>query len=217
MREKLILFPFNGNALEALDAIQSEDDRYEVLGFVDDSKDKIGKDAFGLKVFDRTLFAEHPTARVLAVPGSPESFRHRKEILAGLTLTSERYATIIHPKAQVSPLARIGKNVLILAGAIITSNATIGDHVCILPQTVVHHDVTIGDYSLIGSYVVLSGNTTLEENVYVGSGSCVKGGVRVGRQALVGMGSIVIKNVDAATVVVGNPAKPLRSKTPGAP
>ena len=156
---------------------------------------------------DRDAFARFSDARVLAIPGSPSSYRSRKEIIQGLGIAEERFASVIHPTARVSPLASIGYNVLIMAGVVITSNALIGSHTCILPNTVIHHDVVLGDWVLIGSNVTIAGNTVVEENCYIGSGSSIMNGLRVGAGALVGLGSNVISSVEADARVVGNPAR----------
>ena len=117
------------------------------------------------------------------------------------------WARVIHPRASVSPLASIGRNVLIMAGVVITSDAVIGDHVCILPNTVIHHDVTIGDWSLVGANVTVAGGAGLADNCYIGSGSRIMNGVEIGAGALVGLGSNVIRDVRAGATVAGNPAR----------
>ena len=202
--QPLLIFPYNGNGIEALDCIG---DAYRLIGFVDDTPQKQGTDPNGYPVFDRDAFARFADARVLAIPGSPSSYRSRKEIIQGLGLAEERFARVIHPAARVSPLASIGCNVLILAGAVITSNARIGSHICILPNTVIHHDVEVDDWTLIGSNVTIAGGTAVEENCYIGSGSNIMNGLRVGAGALVGFGSNVIRSVPAGSRVVGNPAR----------
>jgi sugar O-acyltransferase (sialic acid O-acetyltransferase NeuD family) len=205
----LLIFPYNGNAIEALDCIGSA---YRFIGFVDDTLEKQGIDPNGYSVFGRDAFAQFSDAYILAVPGSPRSYRARKEIIQGLCLADERFASVIHPAARVSPLATIGSNVLIMAGVVITSNACIGSHSCILPNTVIHHDVAIGNWSLIGSNVTIAGNTVVEENCYIGSGTSLMNGIRVRSGALVGLGSNVINSVAANTTVIGNPARELRKK-----
>lgn len=204
--EPLLLFPCNGNALEALDCLG---ERWACLGFVDDTPQKQSAGAYGHQVFPRAKLAELSRASVLAVPGSPTSYRSRRDLIEGLGLEPHRFARVVHPAARVSPFAKIGHNVLIMAGVVITSNAVIGNHVCILPNTVVHHDVTIGDWSLIGSNVTLAGNVTVGENCYIGSGSSIMNGIRLGPRSLVGIGSNVIREVAPEARVVGNPAKPL--------
>jgi sugar O-acyltransferase (sialic acid O-acetyltransferase NeuD family) len=204
----LVIFPCNGNGLEALDCLG---DVYRFLGFLDDAPEKQGIDRQGHRVMHRERLAEFPDAHVLAVPGGPKSFRLRREIIRGLHVPFERFATVIHPSAYVSPLATIGRNVLIMAGVVVTSNARIGNHVCVLPNSVIHHDVEIGDYSLIGANVTLAGSVVVGEGCYVASGSSVMNDIEIGDGALIGLASNVIRGVAARATVAGNPARVLPS------
>lgn len=179
-----------------------------MIGFIDDGQDKVGTERFGWPVLSRSALEEHAEAHVLAVPGSPTSYRNRKAIVDGLGVPRPRFATVIHPSASVSPRARIGVNVLIMAGVVITT-ALIGDHVCILPNSVVHHDATVGDWTLVGSNVTIAGSVTVGVNAYIGSGTSIINGVRIGEGALVGLGSNVLRDVGANSTVVGNPARQL--------
>jgi sugar O-acyltransferase (sialic acid O-acetyltransferase NeuD family) len=202
--QPLLIFPCNGNGIEALDCLG---DAYELVGYVDDTPAKQNTSVQGHPVFGREAFSLWPEAKVLAVPGSPLSYRQRQAIIEGLGLAMERFATVIHPTARVSSLATLGCNLLLMAGVVVTSNATIGDHVCILPNTVVHHDVRVGDWTLIGSNVTLAGGAILQRNCYVGSGTSVMNGIEVGEGALVGLGSNVVRPVPAQARVAGNPAR----------
>jgi sugar O-acyltransferase (sialic acid O-acetyltransferase NeuD family) len=204
MRKKILIFPYNGNGLEALDCLGDE---YECIGFIDDKKEKQGKQDKGCAVFSRNVLQVYPEAFVLAVPGSPSSYLARKEQINSLGVSPERFVTIMHPKAVVSCTAKVGYNVLIMAGVVITSNAMIENHVCVLPNSVIHHDTKISNYSIIGSQVVIAGHTLVEENCYIGSGSSIINNISIGKGAMVGMGSTVIKHVASYTTVAGNPAR----------
>jgi sugar O-acyltransferase (sialic acid O-acetyltransferase NeuD family) len=209
-KRTLLIFPYNGNGIEALDCIG---DSYRFIGFVDDTPEKQGMTPFGYPVYGREAFERYPNAFVLAVPGSPDSYLCRQAVIRDLNLPNRRFATVIHPSARVSAFAIVGFNVLIMAGAVLTSNAEIGSHTCILPNTVIHHDVKVGDWTLIGSNVTIAGNTVIENNCYIGSGATIMNGLRIGAKALVGLGSNVISNVEQSSRVVGNPARVL-AKTP---
>ncbi len=200
----LLIFPYNGNGLEALACLTSS---YNFLGFIDDDVTKQGKSDLGFEVFSREALVRYGSAKVLVVPGSPSSYIERDGIIKSLHLADERLVTLIHPTVQVSPYAEIGKNVLLMANVVISAKVKIGNHVCILPNTVIHHDSEIGECSLIGSNVVVAGYSKVGRKCYVGSGSNVINNVTIGDDALIGMGTNVIDDVKPKSKVVGNPMR----------
>ena len=207
-KHKLILFPCNGNAIEAIECI--DPNKYQVLGFVDDSEQKFGREFCGVRVFDRGWLAENIDAKILAIPGNPDNFRQRESIIIGFNMEKHRFATISHPKASISDHASIGLNTLLMAGVVITSNAMVGDHCCVLPNTVMHHDSVLGDYCLVGSNVTIAGFVTIGKNFYIGSGSKIRDNVIIGAGALIGIGSNVVGDIAPGVTVYGNPAKEMR-------
>ena len=199
MREKLILFPFGGNALEAVDCLGDE---FELIGFIDDSPEKYERsDSF--EVHPREFLEHYPEAKVLAVPGSPTSYRRRGDIIASLGIRNERFARVVHPRATVADRRNIGFNTLLMAGVVV------GNHVCILPNSVIHHDAVIRDHALIGSNVTVAGNVVVGAQSYIGSGSTLIDHSEIGDNALVGLGSNVIRAVPPGARVAGNPAREL--------
>ncbi len=198
----MLIFPCNGNAIEALDALGNN---YNLIGFVDDVKQ--GQDFFGTPVFGREAFEQFKTAKVLAVPGSPTTFKVRKNIIDALGIELDRFVNVIHPMAHVSEHAILGTNVLILSGSSINATAQIGNNVIVLNNSIVHHDSHLKDNVILGSSVVIAGNVVIEENCYIGSASSIINNVTIGEGTLVGIGSNVIKSVPKNSKYVGNPAK----------
>jgi sugar O-acyltransferase (sialic acid O-acetyltransferase NeuD family) len=205
--KKLVIFPFNGNGMEALDCLDPE--QYDFIGFIDDHPPQTQEQ---YPIFPRKLLAEHPEFHILAVPGSATSFRKRKEIIGSLAISPNRFITAIHPKASIGKNVKIGYNCLIMAGVVLTSNAVVKNHVCILPNTVIHHDTEINDYSIIGSNVVIAGRTIIGGNCYIGSGSNIINDIHIGDCSLVGLGGNIIKTVSHNSKMVGNPARDLNSR-----
>lgn len=206
----LLLFPYNGNAREAVSLLE-ESTQWKLIGFITDDKTKWGKKFREIEVFETHPFLEkHPEAGVLAVPGRAENHLKRKEFIDALSLPFERFATLIHPRATLSKDTHVGVNTLIMAGVVTTANVRIGNHCIILPNTVLSHDVEVGDYCIIGSNVSISGSVHIKPHCYIGSGSKIIQEIEIGEGTLVGLGSIVIHSTEPYTVVAGNPAKFLR-------
>lgn len=205
--QDLLIFPFNGNALEAYSCLGKGE--YNLIGFIDDTIAKQGITEFGVPVLDRSALSHYPKAKVLAVPGGPKSYHLREEIISGLGISDERFATVIHPRAEVSSLSKLGKNVLIMANVVLTSNCVIQDHVIVLPNTVIHHDVLIKSYTSIGSNVTVAGYVSIGKNCYIGSAASIINNCQIADGSLVGIGANVIHSVNSKTVLIGNPARKL--------
>jgi acetyltransferase-like isoleucine patch superfamily enzyme len=91
---------------------------------------------------------------------------------------------------------------------------TIGDRVMIGPQCYIgdfDHDIQM----LSDSRIRHEGKALpirIEDDVWIGAGVIILKGVTIESGAVVGAGSVVTKNVARNTIVVGNPARPLRSR-----
>ncbi|GAB3056194.1 sugar O-acetyltransferase [Salinicoccus sesuvii] len=55
---------------------------------------------------------------------------------------------------------------------------------------------------------------TIGNNVWIGADVTVNPGVTIGENAVIGSGSVVVKDIPANTVAVGNPCKPIRTIEP---
>ena len=214
MASKLILFPFGGNAREALMsvlAINEVEAEWDIVGFIDDDTSLHGRECCGVKVLGgREQFHLFPDAFVLAVPGSPTGYMRRKEIIDRLPIDASRFATIIHPSVARAPDAVIGYNTVIMPNAVISCGTDIGNHCVLLPNTVVSHDSVIGDYCCVGSNVTISGSVRIGSGCYIGSGTKMREHISIGAGTLVGLGSNVLSDLPEGVIAVGSPAKVIK-------
>lgn len=58
--------------------------------------------------------------------------------------------------------------------------------------------------------ILVCNPVVLKKNCWIGAGASILPGVTVGENAIVGAGSVVTKDVEANTIVAGNPAKVIK-------
>lgn len=208
-KEEILIFPYSGTGIEALDCLC---DHQSCIGFISDDTSIIGTEQYGIKVYSREAFTNFPNAKIIAVNGSPASYKMRKQIIDDLELDFNRFTTLIHSKAIIGSNVKVGKNVLVMAGVVATANAKIGNHICILPNTVIHHDSEIGDYTLVAANNTICGDVIIGENCYLGASSNFKNGVKIGSGCLIGIGSNVVCDIKDNITAIGNPAKEYSNK-----
>ena len=175
---------------------------WRIVGFVDDDQQApLGASAQRIGAFASIdtpeLTGRHPT--IIAVG----DLRLRRDCIARVR---GDFATVIHPRAIVSPSATIGAGVFIGPGAVVHTNARIGAHATINSGAVVEHDVVLGDNAHLAPGAVLGGAVRVGAGTLVGLGARVIPGVHIGADAIVGAGAVVIRDTPDGVCVVGVPA-----------
>lgn len=117
----------------------------------------------------------------------------------------------IHPSAQIASTARLGQNVVVAAGVVVSAHCQIGDSVILNTGCIVDHESMIGTAAHICPGVRLAGHVTVEAGAFVGIGATVIQGIRIGFDAIVGAGAVVIRDVDPMSTVLGVPAQAIKS------
>lgn len=59
---------------------------------------------------------------------------------------------------------------------------------------------------------IITKDVIIEDDVWIGHGSIILPGIHIGKGAIVAAGSVVTKNVAAATIVGGNPARLIKER-----
>jgi UDP-perosamine 4-acetyltransferase len=116
---------------------------------------------------------------------------------------------VLHKSAVISPLAKLGRSVQIMAGSIIGPFASIGDFTMINSGANVDHSCVIGQSCHLAPRAALAGEVVVEDSVFIGINATVLPRLRIGKGATVGAGAVVTRDVPNGTVVAGNPARPI--------
>ncbi|WP_454783838.1 hypothetical protein [Legionella sp. WA2024007413] len=95
-----------------------------------------------------------------------------------------------------------------------TGDTIIGKGTKIAAHCHIAHEVKIGKNCIICAQVVVCGFVSISDRVWIGPNSCLKELIKIGEHAFIGMSSNVIRDVEPAHVIAGNPAKILRNSKP---
>lgn len=134
----------------------------------------------------------------------------RKKIVGNLPVDL-KYGIAIHPSAIISKYSSVGKGTVIMQGAIIQSSAKIGEHCIINTSSSVDHDCIIENFVHISPNACLCGGVTVGEGTQVGAGAVVIPGIKIGKWSVVAAGAVVLKDVPDNVLVLGNPARVIKS------
>lgn len=74
------------------------------------------------------------------------------------------------------------------------------------------HGVEIGENALIIANAMIAGSVKIGNHAWIAPSSSILNKITIGSEALIGLGAVVLRNVDNADIVVGNPAKSIKKK-----
>ncbi|EAQ40273.1 sugar O-acyltransferase, sialic acid O-acetyltransferase NeuD family [Dokdonia sp. MED134] len=125
--------------------------------------------------------------------------------------THKWHNALIHKSAIVSVENDIGSGTVIMPGVVINECNFIGEHCIINSASVIEHDCIINDYAHISPNATLSGGVNVGVGAHIGAGASVIPGITIGKWSVVGAGAVVIRDIPDFTVVVGNPARIIKT------
>jgi len=208
IEQKVLLIGGGGHAKVIIDAMRCG--RYGIAGIIERSQDKIGMIICGIPVIgtdkDLPRFLKQGIKKAVIAIGHMGDGSVRHQMAQELQDMGFRLPVITHPKAIISPFARIGDGTVVFAGAVINAGARIGENCIINTASVVEHDVILGAGAHLAPRAVLAGGVNVGEDTMLGMGSCVLQKKTIGKRCIIGAGSVVIHDVCDDEIVVGVPA-----------
>lgn len=111
-------------------------------------------------------------------------------------------------------MVKIGRNVIVMPGCLMMSagGITIEDGAMIAANV----QLISNNHDLYDRQIITCKPVHIGKNAWIGAGATILPGVTVGDNAVVGAGSIVTKDVEANTIVAGNPARLIKRIPPRA-
>jgi UDP-perosamine 4-acetyltransferase len=184
------------------------------VGFLDADPSLAGSSLHGLTVLGQVNLLPKLKSKARGAIVAIGDNRARARYADMLRTEGYELISAIHPRACVSPSAKLGGSVVIAAGASVGADAELGDCVIVNTSAVVEHECRIESAAHICPAAALAGRVRVGEMAFVGLGCRVIQCLKIGRHATVGAGAVVIADVPDYSTVVGVPARVIKNGSP---
>ncbi len=121
----------------------------------------------------------------------------------------------VDPTVVVASSVEIEEGVIVNAAAVLAAGVKLGGFSSINRSASIGHHTTLEDFATVGPGVVTAGSVTIGKGAFIGVGAVILPGCRIGENAIVGGGAVVREDVPARSIVVGNPARVVKTGITG--
>lgn len=193
-------------------------DRYTIVGFLDDQKRVGTSGPSGIRILGSlqqgaALLKEHQAEFLLAL--GTRAAKRKLQLFRELNREGFIPASLISPRALISPSAKLGAQAIVSPGVFLGSHVHIGDLFTAYAGAVVEHHGQIANHVLLGPNATLAGGAQVSSHSFIGAGATVSAGAQVGKGCLVGAGAVVVRSIANWHVAVGVPARECRMTRAG--
>jgi sugar O-acyltransferase (sialic acid O-acetyltransferase NeuD family) len=118
----------------------------------------------------------------------------------------------ISPNASIGSFdVKLGMGVNILPGVKISNSVVIGSGSLVYYNSIIAHDCLIGNFVEISPGATILGRCTIGSFTQIGANATILPDIKIGKNVIVGAGAVITKDVPDNSVVVGIPAKIIKT------
>jgi UDP-perosamine 4-acetyltransferase len=180
---------------------------YSVVGYLDDTPGRSGGTFHGLPIWSGEELDRLNSRGIGGVITHIMNREFRLALRDRARAAGVAMPNAIHPRAYVSPSARLGVGNVVKAGAIVDAEVHVGDCCIIDNGVVIAHNNVIGDGCSLAPGVIMAGDSQLGERTLLGTGATLIERLRIGTNVIVSAGAVVVRDVPDNVVVAGSPAR----------
>lgn len=138
------------------------------------------------------------------------STRARYETTRQIVAAGGQLVNFLHPGIDLT-MTHVGVGNYIQEGVILQAEVSVGDNSSIHMGALIGHESCIGHSVFIAHAVSISGCCEIGDGTFIGTNATVLPRVRIGRWATIGAGAVITKDVPDHAVMVGNPARQIKT------
>lgn len=204
-QRNLLIVGAGGFGREVLSYIEDDNPLFRVKGFLDSRTDALSATPRNVPILgDPQTYVPCTDDVFIVALGDPQA---RFKFTAELRRREVDFATVAHPRANVSKHARIGLGCMIGPGVGISVDTQIGEFTCVQEYTVIGHDAQIGSWCQINSHCTIAGGARIGNYVTIHPNCVVTSRAVIGDGVTVAPGSVVMGRIPPGITVLGNPAR----------
>ena len=213
MKENIVIIGAGGMGKDVLWTINDcnkKDQKYDVLGFLDENKKNIGTKICKIPILGTLDWIKQNHKKNIKYCVAIGDSNTREKIIKNTKKYKIKFESFIHPSVIKTDSLKIGDGTIIQAGCIIPLDVKIGKHVIININTTLGHDCEIDDFVTVSPGVHVNGKNKVGKNTLIGSGVSTLENTNIGKNCIIGMGSMVSENIPDCCTYLGNPGRIIR-------
>jgi sugar O-acyltransferase (sialic acid O-acetyltransferase NeuD family) len=114
-----------------------------------------------------------------------------------------RLASFIHPTSVLWEGFLPGENSIFFEENVFQPFSKIGNNLCVWAGCLISHHAELGDNVYLAPGVVISGGAKIGNNTFIGSNATIRDNVNIGKNCVIGAGAVILHDVGDNEVYAG--------------
>ena len=206
MKKKILIFSAGSAGREVFQLILNINklqNEWEVVGYVDDDINKIGKIIDNIGVYSNKN--KPKKKEIYAICGIMNSDIRKKIFDKEIIKNDYQLTNLIHPLVERPKCFKIGLGNIIFGNVHISFEVNIKNFSIISNFCDLGHNLITNDYCTIMPSVVIGGNGEIGEKTLIGSGVIIHQGIKIGTNCTIGMGTLITGDIKNNTSIINYP------------